>query len=227
MLYPAFRSAAALALAFTLVLACAPRAAAQDHGAPPTASPVGAEHTAPQEEHAAGAAHEPNPIPSIKEGLVVGIASLVVFGLVFAILSAKVWPLINKGLADRAEKIRSEIEAAELAQQQAKAALDEYEKSLADARAEAQKMLAEAMAQQQAIAADLKAKSEIELTAMRDRARRDIEAAKRAALAEIYQEVSGFTASIAAKILKREITSGDQQRLVEESLAELQSMSRA
>jgi F-type H+-transporting ATPase subunit b len=142
---------------------------------------------------------------------------------VLAILGAKVWPTITKALDQRAEKIKEEIEAAELAQQQAKEALQQYEKSLAQARAEAQKMLDDAKAQQQTIAADLKAKAEIELAAMRERAKRDIDTAKRAALAEIYAETSTLATSIASKILQKEIRPQDQQRLVDESMAEFQT----
>jgi F-type H+-transporting ATPase subunit b len=197
-----------------------PSAPAQDHAAPRVAGP--AETGAPPEEH--GAVAQASPLPSPQEGLVVGIASLIVFGIVFAILSAKVWPKINQALADRENKIRSEIEAAEQAQKQARHALEQYEKNLSEARAQAQKMLDDALVQQQALAAELKARSEVELTAMRDRARKDIEFAKKAALGEIYTHSYNLAASIAAKILKREITARDQDRLVEESLAELNSV---
>jgi len=162
-------------------------------------------------------------LPTVKQGLATGVTGIVVFLLVLAILGAKVWPTITKALDQRAAKIKDEIEAAELAQQQAREALQQYEKSLAQARAEAQKMLDDAKAQQQTIAADLKAKADIELTAMRERAKRDIETAKRAALAEIYAETASLATSIASKILQKEIRPQDQQRLVDESMAEFQT----
>jgi len=162
-------------------------------------------------------------LPTVEQGIVPMLVSLVVFAIVFAILAVKVWPAISGGLRDRENKIRDEIEAAELAQQQAREALQQYEKSLAQARAEAQKMLDDAKAQQQTIAADLKAKADIELTAMRERAKRDIETAKRAALAEIYAETASLATSIASKILQKEIRPQDQQRLVDESMAEFQT----
>ncbi len=170
------------------------------------------------------AGHSPaGVLPTVEQGIVPMIVSLLVFAIVFAILATKVWPAISGGLKDREEKIRQSIEEAELAQQQAKEALQQYERSLAQARAEAQKMLDDAKAQQQAIAAELKAKSDAELNAMRERAKRDIDSAKRAALAEIYAEASTLAASIAGKILQKEIRPQDQQRLVEESLAEFQA----
>ncbi len=170
------------------------------------------------------AAAQTGAIASLPQGIATAITALVVFAIVFAVLSIKVWPVISKGLDDRSAKIRSEIEAAELAQQQARDALRQYEKSLAQARAEAQKMLDDAKLQQQAISADLKAKADIDLNAMRERAKRDIDAAKRAAIAEIYTEASSMATSIASKILQREIRPQDQQRLVDESLAQFQTV---
>jgi F0F1-type ATP synthase membrane subunit b/b' len=53
------------------------------------------------------------------------------------------------------------------------------------------------------------------------RATSDIEAAKSAAVAEIHSEAATLAAAMAGKILRREITPKDQQKLVEESLSEL------
>ncbi len=187
-----------------------------------TAGPLACATAALAADPAAG--HAPaGVLPTVEQGIVPMLVSLVVFAIVFAILAVKVWPAISGGLRDRENKIRDEIEAAELAQQQAREALQQYEKSLAQARAEAQKMLDDAKAQQQTIAADLKAKADIELTAMRERAKRDIETAKRAALAEIYAETASLATSIASKILQKEIRPQDQQRLVDESMAEFQT----
>jgi F-type H+-transporting ATPase subunit b len=166
-------------------------------------------------------------LPSVEQGVVTGITAIVVFLIVFAVLAAKVWPPISRALDERAGKIREEIAAAEAARKQAKDALDMYEKSLAEARAEAAKMLEQARAQQQALGAELRAQAETELSAMRDRARKDIEAAKRAAVAEMYEEGARAATTIAARILQREITARDQQRLIDESLGELQHLSAA
>ncbi len=56
---------------------------------------------------------------------------------------------------------------------------------------------------------------------MRDRAGREIDNAKRAALAELHAEAANLAAEIAGKILQREISTEDQQRLIDESLREL------
>jgi F-type H+-transporting ATPase subunit b len=174
---------------------------------------------------AADGAHPANaqPISDAKAGVFTAVTALVVFCLVFAVLATKVWPVISKALDERAGKIREEIEAAEMARQQAKDALEQYQQSLSQARAEAQKMIESTKAQQAALAAELRAKSEVELNQLRERAMRDIETAKRAAVTEIYNQYTTTAAAMASKILKRSITAQDTDRLVEESLQQLQS----
>jgi F-type H+-transporting ATPase subunit b len=165
-----------------------------------------------------------SPIPGWREGLPAMITALLVFGVVVAILGKVAFPKILKGLDAREAKIREEINSAEQARKQAKEALAMYERNLAEARAEAQKMLEKTRAQQQALADELRAKADAELVVMKDRARRDIEAAKRAAIAEIYIEAANQATEIAAKILQREMTPRDQQRLIDDSLRELSTL---
>ncbi|MEZ6244261.1 MAG: F0F1 ATP synthase subunit B [Phycisphaerales bacterium] len=180
------------------------------------------------QEHAAAASGEheegnASPIAPPKQGMASGITALVCFGIVVFVLYIKVWPQITKGLDERASKIREEIAAAEAARKQAGEALEEYEKNLAQARAEANKMLEETKARQAELAAELRAKADVELGQMRERAMRDIEGAKKAALNEIYDQSVSLASAMASKILAREVTPQDQSRLFEESLAELQA----
>lgn len=155
-----------------------------------------------------------------------GVTALVVFGIAFFILYKKVWPPIVQGLDDRQAKIRDEIAAAEKARHDAERAMAEYQESLASARKEATEMIAKARADAKAVADDLRSRNEAELMEMKDRATRDIDAARRAAVAELHRESASLAASIAGKILRREISSDDQRRLVEESLDELANTSR-
>jgi len=149
------------------------------------------------------------------------VTTIVVFLAAFGILYVKVWPMITKGLDDRQNKILGEIESAEEARAQAREALAEYERELAGAHREAGEMIARAKADAKAAGAELRARNEVELTEMKQRATQDLQTAKRAAITELHAEVATLAADIAAKILQREISAQDQQRLVDESLQEL------
>ena len=173
----------------------------------------------------ASAADGVSAIPTVEQGVATGVTAIIVFALAAGFLGAVVWPKLTAALDERASKIQNEIDAAEDARKQAKAALAEYERNLAEARAEAQKMLEETRAQQGALAAELKAKADTELSAMREKAKAEIEAAKKQALAEIYTESVNLASVMASKILQREVTASDQQRLMDESLAEMKAVS--
>jgi F-type H+-transporting ATPase subunit b len=160
-------------------------------------------------------------LPTMLQGLVPMIVSLVVFGLVFAILAVKVWPVIVKALNERESKIRSEIESAEMARQQAKAALDQYERALAEARAEAQRELEKAKSLQAAQLAELKAKNDVAIAMERDKAMREIDASKKLAIQEIYAQGAALSTAVAGRILQRELNPADYQRLVDEAVAGL------
>ncbi|MEM7622326.1 MAG: F0F1 ATP synthase subunit B [Planctomycetota bacterium] len=168
-----------------------------------------------------GAKEKVGVVPSIQQGLAPAVTAVVVFAIVLGISSIAVWPTISKGLTDRENKIREEIAAAEAARAQAKAALESYEQSLSEARAEAQRMLDETKTKQAELAAELRSKADRELENLRDKAMRDIEAARKAALNDIYAESVTLATAMAGKILQREVTASDQDRLIEESLAEL------
>ncbi len=186
-----------------------------------TAATASSVVAAADDEGSKGGGKEASVIPTVNEGLITGIMTIIVFVAVLFVLGTQVWPKIENSLQAREDKIRDEIQAAELARQQARDALEEYERSLAQARAEAQDMLDKTRAQQAEMAAELRTKADTQLNEMREKAQRDIEAAKRAALNEIYSEASQLATLAAGKILQREIQPSDQQRLIEESLAEL------
>jgi len=149
------------------------------------------------------------------------VTAIVVFLLAFGFLYMKVWPKIAQGLEDRENKIRHEIESAEQAREQAKAALAEYERSLATAREEANAMIVKAKADAKAAGEQLRARNEADLLEMKQRATREIDSAKAAAIGELHTQAAMLATDIASKILAREMTAQDQQRLINESLDEL------
>lgn len=149
------------------------------------------------------------------------LTALVVFLVLAAILYVKVWPVITKGLDDREAKIRGEIKAAEEARKQAHAAQAEFERKLAEARDEASRLITQARSEAQRQAEALRAKMEQEMQERLSRASAEIEAAKRQAVLDVHAQTAALATAIAGRILKREITATDQQRLVDESLQEL------
>ncbi len=165
-------------------------------------------------------------LPTVAQGIVPMLVTLVVFGIVFAVLAVLVWPKITKALHEREAKIRSEIESAETARKQAKAALDQYERALSDARAEAQRELEKAKVLQAQQLTEMKAKNDADMAIAKDKAMREIEAAKKLAIQEVYGQGAQLASMVAGRILQREINAGDQQRFVDEAVATLGKVSQ-
>lgn len=168
--------------------------------------------------HGEGAHSQPMYFTLIQFG-----SAILVFLIAFFVLKATAWPKILGGLEEREKKIRSEIFAAEEARKKAAEAQKEFERSLAQAKADAQRMIDDTRAEQARLAADLKLKADAELTQMREAAMRDIEAAKRSAITDIYGEAATLATTVASKILKREVNANDQKHLVAEAMAEVKS----
>jgi len=147
--------------------------------------------------------------------------TIVVF-VIFLLLAMKfVWPHILKGLDERDQKLRDDLDAAEEAREKAKEALSQYEEELQRARSEAGEMIAKARQDAKAVAEELRASNVRELAELKKSATAEIETAKQAAIGELHAEAGSLAVAIAGKILGREISADVQQSLVDDSLKEM------
>jgi F-type H+-transporting ATPase subunit b len=149
------------------------------------------------------------------------IVAVVVFIVFFALVRALVWPKVVGALDAREAKIRHEIDSAEKARHEAEAAQKKFEEKLRQAQEEASRTIEEAKATARKVGDELRAKNDAELSDMKSRALADIQSARESAVREINEHAVTLAASMASKILRREVGASDQSRLVAESLAEL------
>ena len=90
------------------------------------------------------------------------IFGIIAFAILYFIVKAKVVPNLEKAYADRTAAIEGGMHKAEEAQQQAQAALEQYNAQLAEARGEAGRIRAEAQEQGAAIIAELRVQAQVE-----------------------------------------------------------------
>ena len=102
-------------------------------------------------------------------GLVVWTS--VAFLTVLFLLSKKVFPKLQEGLADRERKIAEEIKAAEATRAEAEKILNEYKSRVAAAREETSQMVEEARGQAEKVRQDLIARAEGDARLIVDKAR--------------------------------------------------------
>ena len=151
--------------------------------------------------------------------------TIVLFVVLVAVLGRFVWPSVLKGLQDRENKIRQDLEDAQAAVRQADETLQQYQTRLAKAQAEAKVIVDQSRTDAEKVGQQIKGDVQRQIDQMRQRATGEIRAAKEQAVHEVYQQVAALSTNIASRILHREIRPEDQQQLIDVSLDELRAKS--
>jgi len=216
-----------LTLALLACLGLARRATAQQHAEGPEAG-AGAAHTTPHD--AATGGHEGHKqyelLPNAKDPQTwwAAVWVLIIFVVLLAVLYPTAWKNVLAGLKAREDRIRKDIADAEAARGRAEATLKEYNAQLATAENRVRDMLAKATADGEAIAANLRTRAQQEAEETKERAMRDIDAARDQAVAQIHEQAAVLATSVAEKILRRNLNPDDQRDLVAQSLNQLQTV---
>jgi F-type H+-transporting ATPase subunit b len=157
----------------------------------------------------------------VKPGIGLMIWTLVAFGITLWVLSKLAFPRIAEALDKRQRAIEESISAAERTKTEADQLLSEYRERLSEARNQADEIVSRARkaaesTQQEALEAGRKQREEL-----MEQTRRDIEAETRRAISEIRSEVADLTVMATEKVTRKTLDAGDQRRLVDEALNEL------
>jgi len=152
-----------------------------------------------------------------------GIYTLIVFGLLCLILYKFAWPKISQGLAAREAVITAARDEAVKVRHEAEEIRTKLQAEFAQANDKIRGLLEEARRDAEALRAKEREAGMKEAMAERERARREIENAKEVALQEIYQQSIKLASMMSSKAIRRQLTVDDQNRLLSESLAELNS----
>jgi F-type H+-transporting ATPase subunit b len=85
-------------------------------------------------------------------------------------------------------------------------------------------MLSKAQTDAEKIGTTMKMAAQQEVEEIKERATRDIDAAAKAALSDIYKQAAELSTNIASKILRRNLNPDDQRELVDSSIQQFQSV---
>jgi F-type H+-transporting ATPase subunit b len=160
-----------------------------------------------------------NPLIKVIPGLM--IWTIVSFAITLYILKRYAFGPIQQLIDSRRERIRQSIEEADRARAEARRLLDEHRQLIGQAKGQAEEILGEA--RKVADAQRERVRGEIEEDRQRrlEETQRQIEQATHQALGQIRQEVASLSLLAAEKITRKSLTGADQQRLVDEALAEI------
>lgn len=150
-----------------------------------------------------------------------GIYTLVVFGLLMAIVGKFAWPNIRAGLEKREANIGSALADARRDREEAAVHLAAAKKQLDEAAAQAKAILDEARRDAEALKVAEREVGVKEAEAERERGRRDIAIERDAALKDVYTQAVELATLMATKAVRQQVTVDAQSELVNASIAEL------
>ena len=137
------------------------------------------------------------------------------FIVLFAALSKFAYPAIKKGMNDRTERIRSQLDEAERTKGEAQSILDDYQRQLADARNESNRIIEEARQTADQLRKDLMQKAEAEAAELRQRTQADIGVAQERAVADLRAQVGSLAIELAEKVVERNLDRDTNMALIE------------
>tara|TARA_B100000446_G_C10437885_1_gene300680 strand:- start:80 stop:679 length:600 start_codon:yes stop_codon:yes gene_type:complete len=143
------------------------------------------------------------------------------FLILFVVMVKKGFPAVKGAMDARAERIQTDLDAAERAKSDAQAVQADYEARLADAKGEAARLFEEARTTADQLKVDLTSRAEADVVEMRERATADIEASRQQAIADLRAEVAGIALGAAERVVQSSLDEDAQRRLIDQYIDEV------
>jgi len=150
--------------------------------------------------------------------------NLAAFLVLFVLLWKFAFPPITKMLDQRAENIRESLEKSEETRVEAERLLDEYKVQMAEARQEAAKVIEQGRKVADSMKDEIIAKANEEAAGILTKAREEIGAEKRAAMAELQASVADLSVAVAGKVIGTSLSDAEHRKLIESYVAEVGSL---
>ncbi len=150
--------------------------------------------------------------------------TLIIFLLVIFVLGKFAWGPVLDGLKSRETFISESLRQAKEDREAAEARLKEYEEKLIAARAEATALVEEGRRDAEAVQRKIEAEAKEEGDRMIARARREIELAKDEAVRELYSTGARLATDVAEKVIRKDLSGADHQRLIADAIGELEKL---
>lgn len=171
-------------------------------------------------EHAAAGSGMPQFEPSVFQHQIVW--SIASFLVLLYLLKKYVLPPIEKILDERGSKIRSDLEAAEKSRLEADKVRQDIQRQLASARRVAEQTVEEARLEAARYRELARESLTQELAKKKNVALEEIEAAKRAAVAELHDAVVDIAMLATEKLIAKSMTKNDVNKMVQEAVTAIQ-----
>jgi F-type H+-transporting ATPase subunit b len=161
-----------------------------------------------------------NPLLQPDPGLF--IWTILTFLVLLALLAKFAWKPLLQALESRQESIRKSLDDADHAKRELEQLQRQSEKIIQEARVTAESIVEKSRSDAEKVRDDLKIKAKEEAENILRNAQRQIEVQTRQALQDIRNEVADMAVLIASKVLERNVTKEDNQRLIDDALKQMQ-----
>tara|TARA_R110002051_G_scaffold192446_3_gene260987 strand:+ start:3814 stop:4314 length:501 start_codon:yes stop_codon:yes gene_type:complete len=149
------------------------------------------------------------------------VQTILLLGLIFLMVKFAWKPILNS-LNEREEGISDALAAAEAAKKEMQNVTADSERLLQEARVERESMIKEAREMKEKIVADAKELAQAEGDKMIKQAQAAIESEKKAAVADIKNQVATLSLEIAEKVIKGQLSNDNNQlQLVENMVGDI------
>jgi F-type H+-transporting ATPase subunit b len=165
-----------------------------------------------------------NPLVQPDPGLY--IWTIVTFLLLAALLGKFAWRPLLDALERRQQAIRKSLDDARQAREELERVNAESARILAEARAEADAIISRTRADATRVGEEMKQKARTDAENVVRHAERQIEMETSRALQKIRQEAIDISIAIASKLLQRNLSKEDNERLIDETFREIQATTR-
>ena len=149
------------------------------------------------------------------------IWTIISFILLVLLLWKVAYPQILKGMKNREETIKQQLEEAQKTKKEAENLLGDYKRQLAEARSEAQKIINEGKSLGENMRKEIVQKAQAESNQIVKRAQEEIELQKQKAILELQEKIADLSIMAATKIINKSLNTEDNRRLVEEYVSKV------
>ncbi len=143
------------------------------------------------------------------------------FVVMFVLLAKLAFKPIAEALDRRGQTIKASLDDAEKSRAEAKKMLEDYQKQLAGARAEAGKVIEEARQLGEKVRKDVVDKANAEASAIVTRAQEEIVRQKDKGIQEMKDTIAALSVQIAGRVIEKEVNAATHRQLVESLIQDL------
>jgi F-type H+-transporting ATPase subunit b len=162
-----------------------------------------------------------NPLVQPDPGLF--IWTIVTFLVLLALLAKFAWRPLLEALESRQQAIRKSLDDAQEAKQELERLHRESAQIIRQARVDAESIIAQTRADAGRLREEMRQKAKAEAEGIVRTAERQIQLETTRALQQIRREAVDLSVMIASKLLQRNVTKEDNERLIEEALKEIRN----